>query len=93
MWFLDPATLTFNSVSWVFLRVSDLERHTMIATSSSSGAIALAFISIALYLAYRAILPKPIPGIPYNKDAAGKILGDIPEMMGHVMRTKRVFVR
>lgn len=45
-----------------------------------------------LYIGYRAALPKPLPGIPYNQDAAGKLFGDVPEMMGYVKRTKRIFV-
>jgi hypothetical protein len=60
---------------------------------SSTTALVLAIVSIGLYAGYRAILPKPLPDIPYNKDAAGKLFGDIPEMMGYVMRTKRIFVR
>ncbi|XEV02460.1 hypothetical protein FSHL1_007747 [Fusarium sambucinum] len=32
-----------------------------------------------LYLIRRALLPKPIPGIPYNKNAINSIMGDIPE--------------
>lgn len=60
---------------------------------SSTTALVLAVVSIGLYAGYRAILPKPLPDIPYNKDAAGKLFGDIPEMMGYVMRTKRIFVR
>ncbi|KAK3936287.1 cytochrome P450 [Diplogelasinospora grovesii] len=43
------------------------------------------------YLGYRAVLPRPLPGIPYNKNAASKLFGDVPEMMGYVMRTKRIF--
>lgn len=31
------------------------------------------------YLVYKAALPKPIPGIPYNEYAAGRITGDLPE--------------
>lgn len=65
----------------------------MATTSYSGAAIALAIVSIAIYWAYRRILPKPIPGIPFNKDAAHKLFGDIPEMMSYVMRTKRIFVR
>lgn len=45
-----------------------------------------------LYIGYRAALPKPLPDIPYNQDAAGKLFGDVPEMMGYVKRTKRIFV-
>ena len=47
---------------------------------------------LILYLVYRAALPRPIPGIPYNKNAANKLLGDVPEMVAYVLRTKRVFV-
>ncbi|KAF4536396.1 Cytochrome p450 monooxygenase [Lasiodiplodia theobromae] len=58
----------------------------------SAGAAAIAGgVFLVLYMIYRAALPRPIPGIPHNKDAASKILGDIPEMMGHVKRTKRIF--
>lgn len=32
-----------------------------------------------LYSLYRYLLPKPIPGIPYNKDATKSLLGDIPQ--------------
>lgn len=55
-------------------------------------ALAVAVAIAALCAAYRAIKPKPIPDIPYNKDAAGKLFGDVSEMMGYVMRTKRIFV-
>ncbi|KAJ4368080.1 hypothetical protein N0V83_006435 [Neocucurbitaria cava] len=48
-------------------------------------------VAIALYVAYTAIRPKPLPGIPYNLSAASKLLGDVPEMMGYVLRTKRIF--
>lgn len=51
-----------------------------------------ALIPIATYLFYLAILPKPLPGIPYNTNAASNPLGDIPEMMRYVLRTKRIFV-
>ncbi|CAJ0546731.1 Ff.00g013580.m01.CDS01 [Fusarium sp. VM40] len=36
-------------------------------------------IFTALYLLRRALLPKPIPGIPYNENAVKSLLGDIPE--------------
>lgn len=49
-------------------------------------------ILAVLYVGYRAALPKPLPDIPYNRDAAGKLFGDVPEMMGYVKRTKRIFV-
>ncbi|KAL1617767.1 hypothetical protein SLS56_010831 [Neofusicoccum ribis] len=34
----------------------------------------------------------PLPDIPYNKDAASKLFGDVPEMMAYVKRTQRIFV-
>ena len=43
-----------------------------------------AFSATLLYLLYRAALPHPIPGIPYNKDAARSILGDVPEFLKYV---------
>ncbi|PYI09627.1 cytochrome P450 monooxygenase, partial [Aspergillus sclerotiicarbonarius CBS 121057] len=44
-------------------------------------------IIVGLYLLYRALLPKPIPGIPYNEASAGNLLGDIPAMMSHMATT------
>lgn len=50
-------------------------------------------VFLVLYLAYRALLPKPLPGIPYNKDAANKLFGDVPEVMSYVKSTKQIYVR
>ncbi|KAF2031509.1 cytochrome P450 [Setomelanomma holmii] len=60
---------------------------------STGGSTYLVFgiVAAGLYTVYRALLPKPLPGIPYNKDAATKLFGDIPEMMRYVLRTKRIF--
>ncbi|KAI1736265.1 cytochrome P450 [Xylaria scruposa] len=58
---------------------------------SAEGILLLVLLALASYLGRRAILPKPLTGIPYNRDAANKVFGDIPEMMGYVMRTKRIF--
>lgn len=38
------------------------------------GSIAI----ILIYSLYLAALPRPIPGIPYNKESAKKLFGDIP---------------
>src|SRR5256714_6951297 len=35
-------------------------------------------ILLTIYLLYRAALPRPIPGIPYNKEATKTIFGDFP---------------
>lgn len=41
----------------------------------------------ALYLFYLQLLPKPIPGVPYNKEAASSILGDIPSFTANTSTT------
>jgi hypothetical protein len=50
-------------------------------------AVALVGVLILVYTAYQWVLPKPIPGIPYNKVAAQRLLGDIPDMVAHVNKT------
>ncbi|KAF6837475.1 cytochrome p450 monooxygenase [Colletotrichum plurivorum] len=46
---------------------------------------------LVLYLLYRALLPRPIPGIPYNAEAAASLLGDMPQMIGHVKQTGEMY--
>ncbi|KAI1109151.1 cytochrome P450 [Nemania sp. NC0429] len=58
---------------------------------SNAAGLLVALLAVVLYLARRALLPKPLAGIPYNRDAANKILGDVPEMLDYVKRTKRIF--
>lgn len=74
------------------IRESAYRHHPKITKMGANISVLVAVAAIGLYLAYRAILPKPLEGIPYNKDAANKLFGDVPEMMGYVMRTKRIFV-
>lgn len=45
---------------------------------------ALALLALVAYAAYRQALPKPLPGIPYNPAAAGRVLGDLPELFALV---------
>lgn len=45
----------------------------------------------ALYMVYRAALPKPIAGIPYHKHSATHILGDALAMIKHKQRHGTVF--
>ncbi|KAK2598353.1 hypothetical protein N8I77_011773 [Diaporthe amygdali] len=63
----------------------------MATFSIIQGTFLLATALAVLYLCYRAALPKPLPGIPYDHDAARKLFGDVPEMMSYVKRTKRIF--
>ena len=44
--------------------------------------------SALLYLAYRAALPKPIPGIAYHKSAANNLFGDIPRVLSYLTVNK-----
>lgn len=40
-----------------------------------------------LYIIYRRLLPKPIPGIPYNEGSESRILGDIPNFLHELSNT------
>lgn len=51
----------------------------------SSTTLALGGLLItALYSFYRWLLPKPLPGIPYNSGVQNSIFGDIPNVMKEV---------
>lgn len=47
------------------------------APATATAAIA----AVLFLLLYRFLLPKPLPGIPYNPEAVSTILGDVPSMM------------
>ena len=49
----------------------------MYKTLKTYGVVA-SVVLLAGYLLYRAALPRPIPGIPYNKEATRNLFGDIP---------------
>jgi hypothetical protein len=53
--------------------------------SSIIGTLLAAAALLGLYMAYRAALPKPLADIPYNRDAAKGLFGDVPEMMRYVL--------
>lgn len=42
--------------------------------------LAAGLAGLVLYLVWLALLPKPIPGIPYNARSARRIFGDIPDL-------------
>ncbi|KAK7977179.1 hypothetical protein PG988_004669 [Apiospora saccharicola] len=46
---------------------------------------------ISTYVVYCALLPKPIPGIPYHHASAARILGDAPAMVYHAQKHGTVF--
>ena len=43
-----------------------------------------ALSAFLLFYLYRRALPRVIPGIPYNKHAASRILGDVPDFLEYV---------
>ncbi|KAI9157971.1 Cytochrome P450 monooxygenase TRI13 [Paramyrothecium foliicola] len=53
-------------------------------TAHTSSAFSLLLIGAAasaiVYLTYLWLLPKPLPGIPYNKESSKRILGDLPRL-------------
>lgn len=48
--------------------------------SQSTLLAAVCVITGIVALIYRALLPKPLPGVPYNKASAKRILGDAPDV-------------
>lgn len=50
----------------------------MAVLSPSAWLVLTALVSFAIWI-YRASIPKPLPGIPYNKGSAVRPFGDIPD--------------
>lgn len=53
------------------------------------AAIVVSVVLVALHALYRWLLPRPITGIPYSKDAVKSILGSIPEISKFLKRGGR----
>ena len=79
-------------VSRLFVTIGDCRVIMTVSIFSSTVVLIASGALLILYLAYRAVLPRPISGIPHNRDAASKLLGDVPEMLTYVRRHKRMFV-
>jgi hypothetical protein len=56
-------------------------------TGTSTLALYGAVVLAVGYYLYRAALPKPIPGIPYNEAAAKHFLGDAPGLLEALTKT------
>ncbi|KAK7958081.1 cytochrome P450 [Apiospora saccharicola] len=41
---------------------------------------------------YYLALPKPLPGIPYRSRSAGRLLGDVPDMLEHIEASEGSFI-
>lgn len=55
-----------------------------------STLLVLSALLACSYLLYLWLLPKPIPGIPYNSEATKNLLGDIPSLAKEVSKTHDV---
>ncbi|PPJ57083.1 hypothetical protein CBER1_00480 [Cercospora berteroae] len=53
-------------------------------------ALTAAFVLFVGYIFYQKLLPKPMPGIPYNKTSARRLLGDVPDALAHLAETQEV---
>jgi len=64
----------------------DLVKSRVAAAAPLATAI-IAIVLAGLYLAVRSMMPRPLPGIPYNKKAVGNLFGDMPALLSHKRRT------
>lgn len=71
----------------IFLQSIDDSRHGLLLTS-----FGLVACLGALYVLYRSLLPRPLPGIPYNQASARRLLGDAPDMLREVSVTRELNV-
>jgi len=57
---------------------------------NTSTAFVVSIIVLLAFFVYRWALPKPIPGIPYDRKSANRLLGDVPDALKHVSETKEM---
>ena len=50
--------------------------------SSTIGVVSVG--ATLLYAVYKYLLPKPLPGIPYNEESSKRLMGDIPDITAFV---------
>lgn len=67
--------------------LAQLRAYLPAPTSPPGLLLGLATLVVATYLTYLALLPRPLPGIPYNAAAARHPLGDLPELFAQ-MKTR-----
>ncbi|KAI0391300.1 cytochrome P450 [Xylariaceae sp. FL0594] len=49
-------------------------------------------LSLSLFFLYRAALPRPLAGIPYNELSARNVFGDVPAMLSHIANEDGTFI-
>lgn len=52
--------------------------------------VAVTGVLTACYFLYTIALPKSLPGIPYKKESAERLMGDIPDMLADIARDKNI---
>ncbi|EHK22059.1 uncharacterized protein TRIVIDRAFT_53637 [Trichoderma virens Gv29-8] len=72
------------------MTVSD-SNNVVLGLRLSDTLIVLSGTMLSLYLLYLWLLPKPIPGIPYNKEATSKLFGDIESMVKYTSETQELY--
>jgi hypothetical protein len=60
------------------------------ALLSPAAAALTGTLFLATFLFYRWLLPKPIPGIPYNPNATKSIFGDVIPMLEHLKTSEEL---
>lgn len=51
-------------------------------------ALGALIVAMLVHVIYKSLLPKPLPGIPYNHDASLRFVGDVPELLGAAERRR-----
>lgn len=65
----------------------EASNHGLLATAGQHPLITAAFAVAAIAALYLWLLPRPIPGIPYDKRATRTPLGDLPDLLSYTKRT------
>ena len=58
--------------------------------SPSSLALVASLVLAAIFFLYHLARPKPIPGIPYDRESARNIFGDVPAALKHHAETSEM---
>ncbi|GAB1204346.1 hypothetical protein APSETT445_002999 [Aspergillus pseudonomiae] len=62
------------------------------AMPGTTASLLVAAIIVAVYALYRAALPKPIPGIPYDVASSHRLLGNVPAMLANIKKSEGTFI-
>ncbi|KAI0530020.1 cytochrome P450 [Xylaria digitata] len=71
---------TESSISYVVTKL----------TMFSLVVVLVSIFTFSLYRLYTWALPRPIPGIPFDKAAKQRLLGNVPDVLDHVRKTGRM---